>query len=194
LAKYLLVNSLFFSLLNLHIIMDPFIGQICLFGFDFAPRGWMACNGQLLPIAQNSALFSLLGTTYGGDGRTTFALPDLRGRVPVHQGQGAGRSVYTMGEAGGAEQVTLTVNQMPAHTHPVRVPISDGGADQTSSQGNVLASDTSGSIYTAAANANDGYPGVTAQPAGGNQPVSMLPPFLVGNYCIAIQGIFPSRN
>jgi microcystin-dependent protein len=174
--------------------MDPIIGQICFLGFNFAPRGWLACNGQLLPISEYTALFSLLGTQYGGDGQVTFALPDLRGRMPVHQGQGAGRSAYTIGEVGGAEQVTLNVNQMPAHSHIVRVPISDGGADQSSSQGHVLASDTAGSIYTAAANANDSYPGATALPSGGNLPVSISPPFLVGNYCIATEGIYPARN
>ena len=107
---------------------EPFVGEIRMFGFGFAPQGWAPCNGQLLPINQNQALFSLLGTTYGGDGEATFALPDLRSRVPVGQGQGPGLSAYAEGQAGGAETVTLTATQMPGHTHPVRASSSAAGS------------------------------------------------------------------
>ena len=107
---------------------EPFLGEIRMFGFGFAPQGWAPCNGQLLPISQNTALFSLLGTTYGGDGRTTFALPDMRSRVPVCQGQGPGLSSYAEGQAGGAETVTLAATQMPGHTHPVKASQSAAGS------------------------------------------------------------------
>src|SRR5580658_742842 len=115
----------------------PYVGEIRMFGFGFAPQGWALCNGQLLPINQNQALFSLLGTTYGGDGRTTFALPDLQGRVPIHMGQGAGLSPYVMGQVGGVENVTLTIAQIPAHTHTVNGQSSLGTlATPVSSNGN----------------------------------------------------------
>lgn len=125
---------------------DPFIGEIRMFGFGFAPQGWALCNGQLLPIAQNAALFSLLGTTYGGDGQTTFALPDLRSRVPVGQGQGPGLSNYGQGQAGGAETVTLAAAQMPGHTHPVEA--STSPADSGQPAGRTLAR-SAGHTYTA---------------------------------------------
>jgi microcystin-dependent protein len=164
--------------------IDPFIGDLMLVSFNFAPKGWAMCNGQLLPINQNQALFSLLGTTYGGDGRVNFALPDLRGRVPIHMGAG-----FVQGERTGEESHTLTVAEMPQHGHSFQASKLD--ANVPTPAGNLLAG------------ANNAYaaPSVltTLQPAsvtnvGGNQPHENRHPFLVLNWCIALQGIFPSQN
>jgi microcystin-dependent protein len=184
--------------------MEPFIGQICLFGFDFAPRGWMACNGQILSIAQNTALFSLLGTMYGGDGRTTFGLPDLRGRVAVGQGSGPGLSPVTVGEMSGTATVTLLTSQIPAHQHPTTVTINAGGDANLSNvaTGKVLASEvrsatTPPSMYTDSANGTtlrSDAATATSGVVGGSQPHDNMQPYLGMNYCIALQGIFPSRN
>lgn len=170
----------------------PFLGMIAMFGFNFAPRGWAFCNGQILPIAQNTALFSLLGTTYGGNGQTTFALPDLRGRVPVGQFQGPGLSDYSLGQVAGSETVTLISTQIPAHTHTLNG-ITEAGTSATPT-GNLPAN-------TGALDKEYGTPGtLTAMGAqaigntGGSQPHSNIQPYLAINYCIALQGIFPSRN
>lgn len=179
--------------------MDPFLGEIRMVAWNFAPNGWALCNGQLLSIAQNTALFSLLGTTYGGDGRTTFGLPNLQGRVPVHQGQGAGLSPYTMGQVGGAESVTLLPTQMPAHNHAVGVSNQPGAvADPTNA---ILAQGNSGTSRAPVAVADyvTGVPtGTLAQTsvsvAGGNQPHTNLQPYLCVNFIIALQGVFPSRG
>lgn len=128
--------------------MEPFLGQLALFGFDFAPRGWMFCDGQLLPIAQYSALFSLLGTTYGGDGRTTFGVPDLRGRAPIHFGHGAGLSNRILGAMSGAEVATLTVANLPAHSHPLHAV--NATANVSDPDGARLAVPAAGTIYTTA--------------------------------------------
>jgi microcystin-dependent protein len=173
--------------------MDPILGQICLFAFNFTPRGWAACNGQLLSIAQNTALFSLLGTTYGGDGRTTFALPDLRGRVPMHYGQGPGLSNRDMGEAAGTETQTLTIQQMPAHSHVVNIPVTSEQGTTNQPENSILAPSES-SIYNAPNSKNGQYGGATAANAGGSQPMPIMQPYLVMNYCIATEGIFPSRS
>ena len=165
---------------------EPFIGSIILFAGNFAPRGWAFCNGQLLPIAQNTALFSILGTTYGGNGQTTFALPDLRGRVPLHPGTGPGLSQYTLGQSAGAETITLTSSEMPAHTHVQ--PASNG--DQTTNRPNA-AVPARGGVY---AGTTDGSALDPTSPAGGSQPHSNLQPYLAVNYIIALEGIFPSRN
>jgi microcystin-dependent protein len=167
-------------------VAEPFLGQIILFGGNFAPRGWAFCNGQLLAINQNTALFSLLGTTYGGNGQTTFALPDLRGRVPLHFGQGPGLSSYTEGQVGGAESVTLLATQMPAHTHSQ--PATAG--DETTNRPNA-AVPARGGVY---ANTPDGSNLAATTSAGGGQPHTNLQPYLTLNYCIALEGIFPSRN
>lgn len=169
--------------------MEPFLGQILLVPYNFAPRGWAFCNGALLSIAQNSALFSLLGTTYGGDGVTTFALPDLRGRVPISSGQGPGLQPYTLGEQTGSETVTLITTQIPAHTHSVQAGI---GSSAVTPEGNFLGSDSVTSIYdvTAATTMNPAMIGV----AGGSQPHENRQPLLVMNYIIALEGIFPSRS
>ena len=197
---------------------DPFIGQISMFAGNFAPRGWALCNGQMLSIAQNTALFAILGTTYGGNGQTTFALPNLQGRVPVHAGQSPGTSQYTLGEVSGTENVTLTISELPTHSHGVAL----------SGTGNV-----SVALGASSANGNAPAPGPTTVPAkvssglnalnaysttapnttllpvnttttvnvtgntgvvGNNQAVPILQPYVVVNFIIATEGIFPSRN
>lgn len=186
-----------------------YLAQIDLFSFNFAPKGWAMCNGQLLPIAQNTALFSLLGTTYGGNGTTTFALPDLRGRVPISFGQGAGLSNYALGEVGGSDSVTLALTEMPAHTHTIdasgvtaTAKCKNGAGNQQTPVGNVPAIDAAGQspIYSnVAPDANMRAGAVTlggsatAANTGGGQPHDNHQPYLVMNYCIALQGIFPSR-
>jgi microcystin-dependent protein len=186
---------------------EPFVGQIQPFGFNFAPRGWAKCDGQLLPISSNSALFSLLGTTYGGDGRTTFGLPDLRGRVPMHAGSGPGLSTRQIGQKSGAENVTLTESQMPAHNHGGTVEVTgtvqcnpgDGNAD--SPAGNTIAKVARTNQFISAGPSSPMHDNtVTASGnfntsnAGGSQPHNNMQPFLVVNYCIALVGIFPSRD
>ncbi len=162
----------------------PFIAEIKIMSFNFPPKGWALCNGQLLPINQNQALFSLLGTTYGGDGRTTFALPNLQGRVPFHVGNG-----HTLGERGGEEAHTLNLSEIPPHTHsPVG---SSNVANAAAPTGNLWASFTSGA-YSAASNTSLNPASITN--TGGSQAHNNLSPFLVLNFCIALQGIFPSRN
>ncbi len=171
---------------------EPFIGSIVMFAGNFAPQGWALCNGQLLPIQQNTALFSILGSTYGGDGRTTFALPDLRGRVPVHPGQGPGLSPYVEGQAGGTEAVTLTVSQLPAHSHPVNcsnTAASRGGATPV---GSVPAVTNGADVYSTTPNAQM-LPQMIGI-AGGSQPAPIVQPYLGINFIIALVGIFPSRS
>ena len=171
---------------------QPFLGMIALFGFNFAPRGWALCNGQLLQISQNSALFSLLGTMYGGDGRTNFALPNLQGRVPIHFGQGPGTSQYQIGQVGGSEATTLTAQNLPSHNHSLNA-VSETGetSDPTGAfLGNTGALDKEYRTSGTGVVMNAGAIGVT----GGNQPLDIVQPYLVVNYCIALQGIFPSRD
>ncbi len=170
---------------------SPYIGEIRLFGFNFAPVGWALCAGQLLPISQNDALFSLLGTQYGGDGTTNFALPDLRGRVPVSQGQGPGLSSYTVGESTGAENVTLSSAQLPTHNHLVRA--NDSKGTSKLAEGNVLALGKKDE-FTSAPDSSTVMNSAMIEDAGDSQPVSNLQPLLVLNVCIALTGIFPSRN
>ena len=165
---------------------EPFMGQIHAFSFDFPPRGWALCNGQLLPINQNQALFALLGTTYGGNGQTTFALPDLRGRMPIHQGQGSGLSSRVMGERSGSETVTLGGASIPTHTHGAQGATS---SSSTSPSGTVPAT---GGAYGAPTGTQ--MHASTIQPAGGGQAHQNMPPFLTISWCVALQGIFPSRS
>lgn len=169
---------------------EPFLGQIMMFAGNFAPRGWALCNGQILPIAQNTALFSILGTTYGGNGQTTFALPDLRGRVPMHPGQGPGLSNHDLGEASGSETVSLTVNNMPAHNHPANATNAAGSA--TRPGGNVPAATGAGSYAPGPGTAPMSPAFIGA--IGGSQPFNNLQPYLCVNFIIALEGIFPSRN
>lgn len=171
---------------------QAFIGQIQPFGFNFAPRNWAFCNGQIMSIAQNTALFSLLGTTYGGNGQTTFALPNLQSRFPLHFGQGPGLSSYALGQEAGTESETLNVTQLPAHVHPIQVNASAGTKLNTTPASNNLGG---AQIYTNAALDSVLDPGTaTAGLAGGNQPFPTLPPYLAINWCICLFGIFPSRN
>lgn len=178
--------------------MEAYIGSIILFAGNFAPRGWAYCQGQILPIAQNTALFSLLGTTYGGNGQTTFGLPDLRSRVPVGQGQGTGLSAWQLGEMNGTESVTLLSTQMPAHNHNVQVSV--GEADTATANNNYLAM-ANGAFGTdqITVNTYNGTPSATLgvnsiSVAGGNQPHTNIQPSLGLNYIICLEGIFPSRN
>jgi microcystin-dependent protein len=169
---------------------EPYIGEIRLFPYNFAPRGWAFCQGQILAIAQNTALFSLLGTTYGGNGQTTFALPDLRGRVPNSAGQGPGLSNYTLGEQGGSENVTLIAQQMPAHNHPIAV--NNSGAN-TGRPSGAYPGQTSGNTYAPSPDGSTLAPQAVGN-AGNSQPHENRPPYLTLNYCIALEGIYPSRN
>lgn len=170
---------------------QPFIGQIKVFGFNFQPRFHAMCNGQLLPINQNQALFSLLGTTYGGNGTVNFALPDLRGRRAIHFGQGPGLANYVQGQASGAENHTLITTEMPTHNH---LPVATTNtADQTYPPNNLWANAGSGADYTNTAANGVMNPNSLTQ-AGGSQPHGNMAPYLVVNFCIALQGIFPSRN
>ena len=177
---------------------EPFIGQIMLVGFNFEPRGWAFCNGQLLSISQNTALFSLLGTTYGGNGQTTFALPDLRGRAAVGFGQGPGLSNYDLGEQTGSESTTLTVGQMPAHSHLVGANAANATVASPSGADLAQGVDTRGiagkSYSTPPMTAPVTLDPATVQPSGGSQPVSNIQPVLGLNYIIALEGIFPSRS
>jgi microcystin-dependent protein len=170
---------------------EPFIGEIQLVGFNFAPVGWATCSGQLMAISQNTALFSLIGTTYGGDGESTFALPDLRGRRIVGAGQGPGLSNYINGQVGGEESVTLTVNQIPQHSHAPNANSAPGTS--LTPAGNYWASQNATALYSNApmpANMAGGLIGS----AGGNQPHDNMQPYLVMNYIIALEGIYPSQN
>lgn len=174
---------------------DPFIAEIRLFPFNYAPVGWALCNGQLMPISQNTALFSLLGTTYGGDGRSTFALPDLQGRVPLQWGQGPGLSPHDIGAAGGQETVTLHEAEVPQHTHALQASAHPANLSIPGPK-NALARSTPGSLYKQP----DGSPplqqlasGVLGDLVGGNQPHNNLMPYLTLNFCIALQGVFPPR-
>lgn len=173
--------------------MEGTIGEIRMFAGNFAPRSWAFCQGQILSIAQNTALFSILGTTYGGNGQTTFALPDLRGRVPVGVGQGPGLSSYVLGEMGGVESLTLVAGNLPAHVHSIGA--NTGPATAGTPAGNVMATVQDANrnginLYATSANAAMASTGVT----GSSAPIPVLQPFLSLNYVICVEGIFPSRN
>jgi microcystin-dependent protein len=172
---------------------DPFVAEVRLFGFNFAPRGWAMCNGQLLPISQNTALFSLLGTMYGGDGKSTFALPDLQGNVPVHVGQGPGLSQRFQGEMGGSDAVTLISSEMPAHSHSIQVS-PDPAEIATPGAGLALARSVGGQSYQTSAATLVPMATQALPPAGGSLPHNNLMPYLVVNFCIALQGVFPPRS
>ncbi|MEO8507625.1 MAG: tail fiber protein [Betaproteobacteria bacterium] len=172
---------------------EPFLGQVIIGGFNFAPRGYATCDGQLLSISQNTALFSLLGTTFGGNGQTTFALPDLRGRAPLHMGQGPGLSDRTLGEVAGEETHQLINTEMPAHNHLLST--SNAGGALGTPSGNFLAASSSNqtAIYRPTADGSALNPQAIGG-AGGSQPHNNMQPYLVMNFSIALQGIFPSRN
>jgi microcystin-dependent protein len=174
-------------------VSEPFVAEIRPFPFNFVPRGWALCDGQLLPISQNTALFSLLGTTYGGDGKTTFALPDLRGRAPLHQGQGPGLSLYDVGQEGGEETVTLTSAEMPLHTHQLKAATQDPADSQFVTASATFASSTGGKFYRTASDGS-ALSQQALTTAGASLPHNNMQPYLTLNFCIALQGIFPPRE
>lgn len=172
---------------------DPYVGEIRMVGFNFAPSGWAFCNGQLLPISQNAALFALIGTFYGGNGTTTFALPNLQSRVAIHQGQGNGLSLYDIGQTGGVESVALQPSQMPIHNHSVGVV--NAGGNEASPSGNYPAIESTGtSLNYSNSTPNASLNAATIGNAGGSTPVPVIQPYVCVNFIIALQGIFPSRN
>jgi microcystin-dependent protein len=171
---------------------DPFVAEIRIFPFNFAPQGWAWCDGQILPISQNTALFSLLGTTYGGDGKSTFALPDLQGRAPMHPGQGPGLSLHDLGETGGEQYVTLIDSENPAHTHGMRAQTVDNADITNVSNIAAFAPTVGGSLYQAASNGQ--LAPQALPPAGGSQPHNNMQPYLTLNFNIALQGVYPPRG
>jgi microcystin-dependent protein len=171
---------------------DPFVAEIRIFPFNFAPKGWAWCDGQLLPLSQNTALFSLLGTTYGGDGKSNFALPDLQGRAPMHPGQGPGLSLHNLGETGGSETVTLLESEMPAHSHTMRAAAQDPALAKDVSANASFSLSQGGGIYQATPNAQMAPEALA--PAGGDQPHNNLQPYLTFYFNIALQGVFPPRS
>ena len=172
---------------------DQFVAEIRIFPFFFAPTGWAFCDGQLMPISQNTALFSLLGTTYGGDGKSTFALPNMQGNAPMQPGQGQGLSLRDLGEMSGVESITLLVSEIPVHTHSMKASV-ENATQGTLTPNITLASSISGSLYQDTTNANLVQMAFQAlPPAGGGLPHNNMQPYLTLNFCIALQGVFPQR-
>lgn len=172
---------------------DPFVAEVRIFPFNFAPKGWAWCNGQLLPLSQNTALFSLIGTFYGGDGKSTFALPNMQGNAPMHPGQGPGLSLHDLGETGGSETVTLLVSEIPAHSHQMKATV-ENGTQGTLAPNITLATSIAGSLYQS--NTSSNLVTMNSQaisPAGGDQPHNNMMPYLTLYFNIALQGVFPSR-
>ena len=173
--------------------MDPFVAEIRIFPFNFAPKGWAFCDGQILPLSQNTALFSLLGTTYGGDGKSNFALPDMQGNAPMHPGQGPGLSLHDLGETGGSDTVSLLESEIPSHSHQLvgnpfqaTLPTPSPTTDIAHPQGGNVMID----VLTGLVNMSDN----TVAPAGGDQPHNNMQPYLTLNFCIALQGVYPPRT
>jgi microcystin-dependent protein len=173
---------------------DPFVAEIRIFPFNFAPRGWAWCDGQLLPISQNTALFSLLGTTYGGNGKSNFALPDLQGRAPMHPGQGPGLSLHDLGETGGSETVTLLESEIPSHSHAVRAYTGDPADSRTPNPSETLGTPSPGLLYNPSTAGLNMMNGQAFSPAGGDAPHNNLQPYLTFYFNIALQGVFPPRG
>ncbi|MCM3905165.1 MAG: tail fiber protein [Pyrinomonadaceae bacterium] len=171
---------------------DPFVAEIRIFGFNFAPTGWAQCNGQLMPISQNTALFSLLGTVYGGDGKSTFALPNLEGNAPMQPGQGQGLSLRDLGEMSGTEFVTLLESEIPLHTHNMMASVDPADA-QIPTPNATLARSSGGNAYSTTFSGLVQMAPQALAPAGGSLPHNNLQPYLTLNFCIALQGIFPQR-
>jgi microcystin-dependent protein len=172
--------------------MDPFVAEIRIFPFNFAPNGWAFCDGQLLPLSQNTALFSLLGTTYGGDGKSNFALPDMQGNAPMHPGQGPGLSLHDLGETGGSETVTLLESEIPSHSHVLNASNADGTDQQAGAE--LYAGGVGGIAPYAAPGVLTLMSGSSIAPSGGDQPHNNMQPFLTLNFCIALQGVYPPRT
>ena len=175
--------------------MDPFVAEIRIFPFNFAPKGWAWCDGQLLPLSQNTALFSLLGTTYGGNGKSNFALPDLQGRAPMHPGQGPGLSLHDLGETGGSETVSLLESEIPSHSHAMNAHNGDPADHQTPSTTTTIAQSANGSAFQSTTNSSlAALADNILAPAGGDQPHNNMQPYLTFYFCIALQGVFPPRT
>jgi microcystin-dependent protein len=171
--------------------MDPFVAEIRIFPFNFAPKGWAFCNGQILPLSQNTALFSLLGTTYGGDGKSNFALPNMQGNAPMHPGQGPGLSLHDLGEVGGSQTVSLLESEIPSHSHNVQVSAQD--ATTRIVVGQHPATGIGVGLYGPTP-ANTTLSPNALSPAGGDQPHNNMQPYLTLNFCIALQGVYPPRT
>jgi microcystin-dependent protein len=172
--------------------MDPFVAEIRIFPFNFAPQGWAFCDGQILPLSQNTALFSLLGTTYGGDGKSNFALPNMQGNAPMHPGQGPGLSLHDLGETGGSDTVSLLESEIPSHAHTLRA--SSDSADQPAPNSNRSLARSSGGFAWNPTFAQTIFSDSALAPAGGDQPHNNLQPYLTLNFCIALQGVYPPRT
>lgn len=173
---------------------DPFVAEIRIFPFNFAPKGWAFCNGQIMPISQNTALFSLLGTTYGGDGKSTFALPNLQGNAPMHPGQGPGLSNHDLGEMSGSQTVTLLTTEIPLHTHSLMAVAVPANTKAPAANQSALARSSGGNCYLAPdANVGGMNPAMIA-PFGGSLPHNNMMPYLTLSFCIALQGVFPPRG
>jgi microcystin-dependent protein len=172
--------------------MDPFVAEIRIFPFNFAPKGWARCDGQLLPLSQNTALFSLLGTTYGGNGKSNFALPDLQGRAPMHPEQGPGLSLHVLGESGGSETVSLLESEIPSHSHTLRG--NNNLGDTPIPGGNTLARYVNNAYQTTTNSSLVTMSDVALVPIGGDQPHNNMQPYLTMQFCIAMQGVFPPRG
>jgi microcystin-dependent protein len=173
-------------------VADPFVAEIRIFPFNFAPKGWAWCDGQLLPLSQNTALFSLLGTTYGGNGKSNFALPDLQGRAPMHPGQGPGLSLHDLGESGGSDTVTLLESEMAGHGHGLMASSQPG--EDAAPANEALARSVGASLYQTATTPVVPMSPVAVGPTGGDQPHNNLQPYLTFYFCIALQGVFPPRS
>ena len=173
---------------------NPFLAEIRMLGCNFAPTGWALCDGQLLPISQNTALFSLLGTFYGGDGKSTYALPDLQDSVPIHWGQGAGLSNYDLGQVGGEAFVTLITTEIPVHNHVARAYASDPADNRIPAANMSLGAPAVGNVYSASASGLTQMAPQALAPAGGSLPHNNMMPYLTVTFCISLQGVFPQRS
>jgi microcystin-dependent protein len=173
---------------------DPFVAEIRIFPFNFAPKGWAWCDGQLLPLSQNTALFSLLGTTYGGNGKSNFALPDLQGRAPIHPGQGPGLSLHDLGETGGSETVSLLESEIPSHSHSLGAQNVALGGVAAPSSSVTLNRPASGNLFATTSPVPTAMADEALAPAGGDQPHNNMMPYLTFYFCIALQGVFPPRT